>query len=141
MPRLFRAMKEGAEGLPEEGESARALGIRPGIDVLAGKPEEVVRPGQGGLSVSPDDPLNLPAFRRPPEYQGVGKDPVWTITAAELGPDLSYRPDPASAGHGFIEPARPMTLGDYRRALTRTRSLWRRATLEIVQRSDSDATG
>ena len=138
MPRLFRAMKEGVGGQPEEGESARALGIRPGIDVPVGKPEELLRPSQGGLSVSPDDPLNLPSFRRPPEYQGVGKDPVWTITAAELGSDLAYRPDPTSARQGFIEPARPMTLADYQRALARTRGHWRKATPAAAKRRDSN---
>jgi hypothetical protein len=138
MPRLFRAMKENEAGLPEEEDSARALGIRPGIDVPVSKPEELLRPGQGGMSVSPDDPLNLPAFRRPAEYQGVGKDPVWTISSAELGPDLSYRSDPASAGHGFIEPARPMTLGDYQRALSQTHGLWRKATPAPAKRSDSN---
>ncbi len=127
MPQLFRAMKEGGDGLLEEGESARSLGVRPGIDVPASESEEEVQPGQGGPSESPDDPLNLPAFRRPPEYHGVGKDPVWIIAAADLAPDLCYRPDPASKGHGFIEPTRPMTLGDYKRALSRTRGLWRKA--------------
>lgn len=139
MARLFRAMKESADGFVEIGESARALGIRPGIDVPVSKPEEMIQPGQGGLSVSPDDPMNLPAFRRPPEFQGVGKDPVWMITEAELGPDLRYRPDPASADHCFIEPARAMTLGDCQLALARTRALWRKARL-AVERSDSHAT-
>ena len=48
------------------------LGVRPGIDVPALYPLDIVQPGQGGLSVSPDDPLNLPYFRRPPEWQGAG---------------------------------------------------------------------
>ncbi len=85
MTRLFRAMKETAEGLAEIGDDARTLVVRPGTDVPVGKLEDIVQPGQGGLSVSPDDPRNLPAFRRPPEFQGVGKDPVWAIAEAELG--------------------------------------------------------
>lgn len=67
--------------------------------------------------MSPDDPRNLPYFRRPPRLQGVGKDPVWSLSETELGPDLCYRPDPTQPGHGFVEPARPMPLDEYQRAL------------------------
>jgi hypothetical protein len=87
---------------------------------------DLVQPGQGGLSVSPDDPLNLPYFRRPPEWQGAGRDPVWVILDTALAPDLCYRPDPSQSGHGFIEPIRPMSLADYQRALEQTRRLWSR---------------
>ncbi len=138
MSQLFRAMKEGPDGLPEEGGIARTLGIRAGIDVPVSKSEQLLQPGQGGMSASPDDPLNLPVFRRPPEYQGVGKDPVWTITIAELGPSLVYRPDPTSARHGFIEPARPMPLADYQHALSQTRALWRKAMPTTAERSESN---
>ncbi len=47
MPLLFRGMKESATGQPEVGEDARSLGIRPGIDVPASDPADVVHPGQG----------------------------------------------------------------------------------------------
>jgi hypothetical protein len=80
------------------------------------------------MSVSPDDPLNLPYFRRPPGFQGTGRDPVWALAEGDLGPDLRYRPDPARPGHGFVEPARPMTLREYQQALARTRPLWRKVT-------------
>ncbi len=140
MTQLFRAMKESPSGLADAGDNARALGIRPGIDVPAIKPDDIVRPGQGGLSVSPDDPLSLPVFRRPPEFQGVGKDPVWAITPAELGPDLCYRPDPTSTDHGFIEPARPMPLGEYQRALARTQARWRKVEPEEAKGSDANET-
>jgi hypothetical protein len=88
MASLFRSMKEDDGGVPEAAANARALGVRPGIDVPAVGDEETIQPGQGGVSVSPDDPLNLPAFRRPPQFQGTGKDPVWVIDEAQLGPDL-----------------------------------------------------
>jgi hypothetical protein len=79
------------------------------------------------MSVSPDNPLHLPRHRRPPELGGTGKDPVWCINADELGPDLRYVPDSAHpAAHGFIEPARPMPLRQYKRALEATGSVWRR---------------
>jgi hypothetical protein len=127
MARLFRSMKEDPGGVPEQAAHARALGVRPGIDVPATRDDDAVLPGQGGVSVSPDDPFNLPYFRRPPEFRGTGKDPVWTIDDTQLGPDLQYRPDPAHSGHGFLEPARPMTLREYRRALEQTRGAWAKA--------------
>jgi hypothetical protein len=78
------------------------------------------------MSVSPDDPMSLPYFRRPPDLGGTSRDPVWRIAEADLGSDLGYRADPARAGHGFVEPSRPMTLGDYQQALARTQGAWRR---------------
>lgn len=78
------------------------------------------------MSVSPDDPLNLPYFRRPPEFQGTGKDPVWSLTNSDVGPDLEYRNDPNNADHGFIEPARPMTLESFQLALTQLQTRWRK---------------
>jgi hypothetical protein len=124
MTELFRGMKEGASGMPEIGESSRSLGVRPGIDVPATNPGDLVRSGQGGMSVSPDDPQSLPYFRRPPALGGTSRDPVWRITEAELGTDLLYRPDPARAGHGFVEPSRSMTLAEYQRALAQTQRFW-----------------
>lgn len=122
---LFRAMKETSDSLPEIGPSTRTLGVRPGIDVPAQNPSDVVWPGQGGMSVSPDDPAYLPDFRRPPEFGGTGNDPVWIIHDDNLGPDLIYRPDPAKPGtHGFIEPGRPMTVQAYQNALGATQSRW-----------------
>jgi hypothetical protein len=139
MARLFRSMKEGAGGVPQVEASARALGVRPGIDVPAAHDGETVQPGQGGVSVSPDDPLNLPYFRRPPEFQGTGKDPVWTIDETQLGPDLRYRPDAAHPGHGFIEPVRPMKLGEYRKAVEQTQSRWQKVQPPPDKGDDSDA--
>ena len=129
MPTLFRAMKEDNSGLPQLGGSARTLGVRLGRDVSALAGSDPVQPGQGGMSVSPDDPLNLPLHRRPPEFGGTGADPVWSLEAADLGPKLCYRPDPKHSGHGFIEPAYPMTADEYRQALEATQSLWRKATV------------
>jgi hypothetical protein len=126
MTELFRGMKENAQGLPQIGESSRSLGVRPRIDVQAIDPGDLVQPGQGGMSVSPDDPQSLPYFRRPLALGGTGKDPVWRITDAQLGPDLRYRPDPASPGHGFVEASRSMTLSEYQRALAQTQRLWQR---------------
>jgi hypothetical protein len=119
-------MREAAGGTPEIGASARSLGIRPGIDVTASSANDIVQPGTGGLSVSPDDPMNLPHFRRPAKWQGTGKDPVWTIDDNALSPELCYRPDPARAGHGFIEPAHSMTLDEFEQAIARTCRDWKK---------------
>jgi hypothetical protein len=124
MALLFRSMQEDGNGLPAPGCSARHLGVRPGFDVPAVLPTDLVQPGQGGMSVSPDDPMNLPYFRRPPTLQGTGKDPVWEIEVTRLGPDLVYRADPNLAGHGFVEAARTMTLAEYEQALTATQPFW-----------------
>lgn len=124
---LFRSMKESFDGLPEIGPSTRTLGVRPGIDVSARDPDDVVRPGQDGMSVSPDDPGYLPYFRRPPEFGGTGKDPIWSVRENDLGSELRFRPDPANPGtHGFIEPSFPTTLKNYQDALAKSRVHWKK---------------
>lgn len=124
MPRLYRGMKADPNGLPAIGPSARTLGVRPGIDVPAVRPSDSVSPGQDGLSVTPDDPMQLPLIRRPAAFGGTGRDPVWMIDEADLGTDLVYRSDPNRAAHGFIEPSRMMTLDEYQRALAATQPRW-----------------
>jgi hypothetical protein len=129
MPKLYRSMKDDGSGKPEVSPTARRLGVRPGGgDVAAVLPSDLVNPGQGGMSVSPDTPLNLAVFRRPAQFQGTGKDPVWEIdSAALLLFDLSYRVDPKNPKHGHIEPTVPMALDDYQRRLAATQSKWRPA--------------
>ena len=123
--RLYRSMRAGNDGLPITGPSARTLGVRPEVDIPVDA-HGSVQPGSGGMSVSPDSPMNLPSHRRPANMGGTGKDPVWCIRACDLGPDLTYRPDPKHpSGHGFVEPARPMSFVDYQRALEGTRGSWR----------------
>ena len=140
MPWLFRSMKECVTGSPVVGENARTLGVRPGNDVPATAQDDIVLPGSGGLSVAPDDPMNLPSHRRPPEFQGVGKDPVWMVSSEELGPDLAYRPDPDRPGHGFVEPTGPATLVAFQRALAKTREAWRKIGQWPVEWGETDAT-
>jgi len=62
--------------------------------------------------------------RRPPEFGGTGKDPVWAIGIDTLGPDLVYVPD--SSTHGTIQPKRPMSYNDYQNALASTQPFWRK---------------
>jgi hypothetical protein len=124
--RLYRAMRVAADGLPEVAPSARALGVRPGNashpDVAAIQPDDLVRPGEGGMSVAPDDPVRLARNRRPANLGGRGPDPVWWIEADVLGPSLVTRFDPPT--HGFVEPAAEMTLLQFELALAATRPHW-----------------
>lgn len=125
--RLFRSMKEAPDGLPVIGPSARTLGVRPGNqptpDVLASDPADLVLPGQGGMSVAPDDPLYLQKHRRPVSLGGTGRDPVWYIEVDILGVELRFRRD--HIGHGLIEPRHPLTLQDFQDALSATRPQWK----------------
>lgn len=116
-------MEEAIDG-PAIGATARTLGARPDVDIPL-TPEGLVRPGLGGMSVSPDSPMNLPRHRRPPEWNGTGKDLIWSITTDLLGNDLSYRPDPEDPTHGFVEPARPMLFNEYQGYLFESARSWR----------------
>jgi hypothetical protein len=125
--RLYRAMIEAADGLPEVGPTARSLGVRPGggkySDVAAILPSDPVVPGAGGMSATPHDLMDLPSYRLPRSQGGTGNDPVWSIELDDLDPDLQFRPD--SAVHGLIEPVQTMTLQSFQQALQRTRRHWR----------------
>jgi len=123
---LYRSMITAEDGLPQLGESARELGARVPQDIVPVNGR--VLPKSGGMSVSPNGPYNLPEFRRPSDFGGTGKDPVWCLSTCDLGPDLSYRPDPNKpATHGFIEPAYQMPYSQYQQALYNTRSKWQLA--------------
>ena len=125
---VYRSMKED-NGMPEIGNSARSLGARPGYGPELDTGEDIlvdtrgnVHPNEGGISTAPT-PEDLPDFRRPPEFGGTGKDPVWKINTNELGPDLKYVPD--SSTHGTIQPNHDMSYIDYQNALARTQPFWR----------------
>jgi hypothetical protein len=125
--RLYRSMQEAGDGMPAVGPSGRLLGVRPGSDptpdVLAVNASDTVLPGQGGMSVAPDDPLHLLRHRRPASLGGTGRDPVWYIESAALAPELDFRPD--RPGHGVIEPQRSLTLREFQNALADTRVSWK----------------
>lgn len=131
--KIYRSMTPAEDGLPVVGRSARQLGVRTPVEVPDGDPDvtvqsadEIILPGTGGMSVAPNDPINLPPFRRPVVLGGKGRDPVWVLDTADLGSDLQFRQD--SATHGLIEPARPVTLNEYEAAVAATRSKWVRHT-------------
>jgi len=122
--RLYRSMQNDREGKPRTGQSARRLGARPRIDIPL-EADGKVLPETGGMSVSPGSPRNLPSHRRPPEWGGTGKDPVWEIGSEELPSELTYRADPDDPDrHGFVEPTMRMHFDAYEQSLEGTQILW-----------------
>jgi hypothetical protein len=115
-------MRVDPDGWPATGPGKRLLGAVPGIDIIP--EDEMVYPGTEGMSVAPNDPANLPEHRRPPEFGGTGRDPVWGIDSEGLPTDLNYAPDELDVKHGFVEPATVMTFDGYQDALAETRELW-----------------
>lgn len=118
-------MKPDFRGLAKPGASARTLGARGNIDIPVNE-DGFVEPGMGGMSVSPATPDNLPPWRRPPEFGGTGKDPLWELeTDHWFSKKLVYRDDPdAPNRHGFIEPSQTMPFEEYQQALQYTRLSW-----------------
>jgi len=122
--RLFRAMRKGDGGLPPCGSAANQLGVRPGMHI-PNTPAELVHPGTGGMSVTPDDPARLPPHVRPRWLGGQGKLPVFQLDFAALAPPLGVRLDPKHPErHAFVEPVSMMTVNEYQAALCSTRALW-----------------
>ena len=134
---LYRGMQADGNS-PQVGRSARKLGIRPGQDVDTTEgprgpcngcnPETWVVANNKGMSVAPNDPKNLPRHRRPPTFDGTGKDPVWSIEPG-LGLGLNavqyikYFEDKPGK-HGVLAPRINMPLRIYENALASTRNQW-----------------
>jgi hypothetical protein len=121
MRRLYRGMKSDGDYPCVEG-TAKGLGVRVGEDGdVEPDAQGVVHPG-AGRSVAPDDPLFLPEYRRPPDFLGSARHPVWGIREGDLPEELAVvidRPE-----HGVIGPARPMPLAEYEAALASTQRNW-----------------
>ena len=81
-----------------------------------------VKPDTGGMSVTPDDPEDLPYHRRPMSLDGSSKWPVWVISSPGIVSPLGVRPKAPT--HWFIEPSQQMKLEKYRSALANTAPLW-----------------
>ncbi|GAA5035337.1 hypothetical protein GCM10023258_37080 [Terrabacter aeriphilus] len=117
---LFRNMKRDGDA-PLIGEGG--LHIRPGLDVEATQHDELVQPGTGGLSTAPDNPMLLPAFRRPRSLGGTSKHPVWSMARHALGAyGLGSRRDGAT--HESIEPLVETTLANFTDGVHRTAPDW-----------------
>lgn len=124
----MKAVWEAPKSLPKTGETSSTLGVREGYDVDPDE-EGLVRPDEGGLSVTPDDWGHLPGRRIPRELGGTGRQILFALDTEKLGPRLRFRRDPDNpVGHGFIEPARTMSFEEYRAAIHATAALWERVT-------------
>jgi hypothetical protein len=127
--RFYRVMIPGDDGLPKIGRSASTLGVRvegrdrrPDIAPKHGR----VKPGCGGMSVTPDDWHGIYFAFLENAIDDGEPDEVWCLQHGSLGVDLMFRADPAKPDtHGFIEPAREMSLEEYESALEATRPHWR----------------
>jgi hypothetical protein len=141
----YRGMAE-QNGKPKIGQSARLLGVRPGIDInIEQMPvgyldeqgyllAESERKFQGelvtvairdtkGMSVSLSIEA-LPAFRKPAKFGGFGKDTLWQIDDSNITGDLQAIQD--SSTHVSILPRVTMLLEKYELALANTQNHWER---------------
>jgi len=139
----FRGMVE-QNGKPKIGRSARLLGVRPNIDInieqmpigyldkqgyllpeaqrnLHGDLVTVAIRDIKGMSVSLSIE-GLPAFRKPSQFGGMGKDPLWQIDDSHITGDLQAVQD--SQTHVSIMPRVTMTLEKYETALANTQKYW-----------------
>jgi hypothetical protein len=123
--KILRAMRTDENRKPRCGSEPNMLGVRPNVDIRADAHGRVTG-GQGGLSVTPDDPKLLPPHVRPQRFGGKGKLPVFELLIRDLGATLSFRPDPdRPERHGFVEPAKPMHLDEYQAALAASQPAWK----------------
>ncbi|CAK2157045.1 conserved hypothetical protein [Vibrio crassostreae] len=121
---VVRGMKMDSDGKPKLGECARTLGVRVPKDISPDT-DGVIRDGIHGMSVSPIPVFNLPKHRRPQEWGGIGKDPVFGIDESLLIKfDLRFLMDPKKDSHGYIAPVGEMSYTDYVANLHATKPLW-----------------
>ena len=146
MVRLYYRGMAGKNGKPKVGRSARLLGIRPGIDIdVAHMPQgwldekgylrpeenrddsgskvEVAIRNTKGMSTSLSIE-GLPPFRKPAEFGGTGRDPLWQIDESYITDDLEAVQD--SETHVSIMPRTTMLLERYETALANTQDHWQR---------------
>lgn len=133
-------------GKPKIGRSARLLGVRPTIDIsieqipvgcldeqsyllpepqrkLQGDLVAVAIRNTKGMSVSLSIE-SLPAFRKPSQFGGNGKDPLWQIDDNMITGDLEAVQD--SPTHVSIMPRVTMALEKYESTLANTQQYWER---------------
>ncbi len=141
----YRGMAE-QNGKPKIGRSARLLGVRPTIDInieqmptgcldeqsyllpesqreLNGDLIVVAIRDIKGMSVSLSIE-GLPAFRKPSQFGGNGKDSLWQIDDSIITGDLQAIQD--SLTHVSIMPRVTMSLEKYEAALAGTQNYWER---------------
>lgn len=135
MPLIFRVMTLAHDGLPAVGATRCKLGVR-----ILGENADIsvdsagnVHPNTEGMSVSPSLetlPRHLVPRKlknRYPGARGNNGDQCWQIgegvfLKGPLTADLVLVPETGS--HGFVEPARTMSIESYQQALANTRTDW-----------------
>lgn len=124
MKPVYRGMTEDG-GKPALGESARKLGVRKGTDITIDEKDNAVH-DKKGMSTSPGDPKNLPLHRRPPEFGGTGKDPVWEADSGSLSNDKIewFEDDPGK--HGIVRPKKDMPYSEFKKSLEGTQGSWKK---------------
>ena len=146
MAKLYYRGMATENGKPKIGRSARLLGVRLNIDINVEKIPTGYLDEQGyllpesqrklfsdlvnvavrdikGMSVS----LSIEAlatFRKPSQFGGMGKDPLWQIDDSLITGDLEAVQD--SPTHVSIMPRVTMALEKYETALTNTQKYWER---------------
>jgi hypothetical protein len=143
MALLYRGMRE-ENGKPKIGRSPRLLGVRIGTDIDVEQIPVACLDEQGYLR-SPAEQINsgemldivirnnkgmstslsidaLPAFRKPPEFGGTGKDALWQIDDSKIIGDIEAVQD--SQTHVSIMPRQTMLLEKYETALANTQNDW-----------------
>ena len=126
---LFRAMKADSDGLPLCDRTHRTLGAIPGAPRNGDLPvtaDGKVRPGTGGMSVTRDDPKELPKHCKPKWLRGDGRDPLFRIFSDEIPDTLALRPD--HDYHVLVEPAQVCRFEEYEKNLHGTRHRWEEVT-------------
>jgi len=119
---LFRAMSDaGGSPLVDPGHlGVRTGGARRDIEVDS---SGSVHPDTGGMSVTPDDPMDLPRHRRPRGRLGTGTGAVWSVASPAMAGRLAIRQDRPT--HWLIEPSSSMELSVFEEALADTAPRWR----------------
>jgi hypothetical protein len=141
----FRGMAA-ANDKPKVGRSARLLGVRPGIDIellevsqtwldevgyLRADLEQVVATDIVLLAVRNSKGMStsisietLPPHRKPINFGGTSRDPIWQIDSSYIAGDLEAVRD--SPTHVSIMPRATMLLTKYELALANTQQYWQR---------------
>lgn len=149
MKLYYRGMVE-INGKPKVGRSARLLGVRLGIDIdveemprdwldeqgylrsstereSTGKLVIVAIRGTKGMSTSLSIE-SLPAFRKPPAFGGMGRDPLWQIEDSKISISSDLEAAQDGTTHVSIMPSVTMLLEKYEAALANTQNDWERVS-------------
>lgn len=132
MPRVYRLMRKDEDGLPVVEESARGLGVRPGVDVDIDAGGAVLANSKG-MSVNPNwrsmNPNFIPKRLKDLHYGARGSNNAHCFRsgeglfqAGEFADGLVLIPD--SERHGVIAPEATTPLAAYEAALAATRPDW-----------------